>query len=101
MYSYKMCTHSQENMYNNELSAVYHHLTYMVLLLIPQRKKATIHQLNTMLATSKNVLFPGHNHLVDSVFLPSVPFLKVHHNTHPQHRTISTKQSNARFLMLI
>ena len=27
-------------------------------------KKATIHQVTTMLATSKNVLFPGHNHLV-------------------------------------
>ena len=28
------------------------------------RKKATIHQVTTMLATSKNVLFPGHNHLL-------------------------------------
>ena len=27
-------------------------------------KKPTIHQQTTMLATSKNVLFPGHNHLV-------------------------------------
>ena len=26
-------------------------------------KKAAIHQETTMLATSKNVLFPGHNHL--------------------------------------
>ena len=25
-------------------------------------KKATIHQVATMLATSKNALFPGHNH---------------------------------------
>ena len=25
-------------------------------------KKATIHQATTMLATSKSVLFPGHNH---------------------------------------
>ena len=25
-------------------------------------KKATIHQITIMLATSKNVLFPGHNH---------------------------------------
>ena len=24
----------------------------------------TIHQVSTMLATSKNVLFPGHNHLL-------------------------------------
>ena len=28
------------------------------------RKKATIRQVITMLATSKNVLFPGHNHLL-------------------------------------
>ena len=28
------------------------------------RKKATIHQVTTMLTTSKNVLFPGHNHLL-------------------------------------
>ena len=28
------------------------------------RKKATIHQVTTMLANSKNVLFPGHNHLL-------------------------------------
>ena len=28
------------------------------------RSKATIHQVTTMLATSKNVLFPGHNHLL-------------------------------------
>ena len=27
-------------------------------------QKATIHQLTTMLSTSKNVLFPGHNHLL-------------------------------------
>ena len=27
-------------------------------------KKPTIQQVTTMLATSKNVLFPGHNHLV-------------------------------------
>ena len=32
--------------------------------LLSLRKKATIHQLTTMLATSKNVLFPGHNHLL-------------------------------------
>ena len=28
------------------------------------QKKPTIHHLTTMLATSKNVLFPGHNHLL-------------------------------------
>ena len=27
-------------------------------------KKATIHQVTTMLATSKDILFPGHNHLL-------------------------------------
>ena len=27
-------------------------------------KKATIHEVTTMLSTSKNVLFPGHNHLL-------------------------------------
>ena len=27
-------------------------------------QKATIHQVTTMLSTSKNVLFPGHNHLL-------------------------------------
>ena len=27
-------------------------------------KKATIHQVSTMLSTSRNVLFPGHNHLL-------------------------------------
>ena len=31
---------------------------------LPLSKKATIHQVTTMLSTSKNVLFPGHNHLL-------------------------------------
>ena len=31
---------------------------------ITVEKKATIHQVTTMLATSKNVLFPGHNYLL-------------------------------------
>ena len=31
---------------------------------ISLRKKATIHQLTTMLSTCKIGLFPGHNHLV-------------------------------------
>ena len=46
---------------------------------ISVHKKATIHLVTTMLATSKNVLFPGHNHLlttgyqVDNVFfVPSL-----------------------------
>ena len=29
-------------------------------------KKPNIHQVITMLATSENVLFPGHNHLLTS-----------------------------------
>ena len=29
-----------------------------------QCKKATIHQLTTMLSTSKNIIFPGHNYLL-------------------------------------
>ena len=32
--------------------------------LLSQRTKAIIHQLTTMLSTSKNVLYPGHNHLL-------------------------------------
>ena len=28
------------------------------------RKKAIIHEVTTMLATAKNVLLPGHNHLL-------------------------------------
>ena len=31
---------------------------------LTQRKKATIHQVTTMLATSKNVLFLGPNHML-------------------------------------
>ena len=30
----------------------------------PLRKKVAIHQVTTMQATSKNALFPSHNHLV-------------------------------------
>ena len=29
-------------------------------------EKATIHQVTTMLATSENVLFPGHHHLLST-----------------------------------
>ena len=32
--------------------------------MVHSAKKATIDQLTTMLATSKNVLFPGYNHLL-------------------------------------
>ena len=31
---------------------------------LSRHKKLTIHQVTTMIATSKNVLFPGHNHLL-------------------------------------
>ena len=34
-------------------------------------QKAIIHQLTTMLATSKNVLFSGHNHLLTTSTYPS------------------------------
>ena len=37
------------------------------LILITLHKKDTIHQVTTMLATSENVLFPGHNHLLTTV----------------------------------
>ena len=30
------------------------------------KKNPTIHQVTSMLATSKNILFPGHNHLLTS-----------------------------------
>ena len=53
-------------------------LSTALLFLIPVRKKATIHQEPTMLATSENVLFSGHNHLLttgtddqDFGYLPS------------------------------
>ena len=43
----------------------------------PLCKKATIHQVTTMLAMSKNVLFLGHNHLLttgaDDPILTSAP----------------------------
>ena len=35
-----------------------------VLLIKSLHQQATIYQVTTMLATSKNVLFPGHNHLL-------------------------------------
>ena len=34
------------------------------LLCVTQRKKVTIHQVTAMLSTSKNALFPAHNHLL-------------------------------------
>ena len=36
----------------------------LLLRILTQCKKATIHQPTTMLSTSKHVLFPGHNHLL-------------------------------------
>ena len=35
----------------------------------PLHKYPTIHQVTTMLATSKNVHFPGHNHLLTTVLM--------------------------------
>ena len=37
-------------------------------LVITLCNKTTIHQVTAMLATSKNVLFPGHNHLLATGF---------------------------------
>ena len=37
---------------------------FLLYICITQCKKATIHQVTTMVATSKNVLFPGHNRLL-------------------------------------
>ena len=37
---------------------------YWMLCMVTLGKKATIHQVTTMLATSKNVLVPGPNHLL-------------------------------------
>ena len=37
---------------------------HLNLQLCSQRKKATMHHVTTMLVTSKNVLFPGHNYLL-------------------------------------
>ena len=41
-------------------------------------KKGTIHQLTTMLSTSENVLFPGHNHLLTpNAYNPSLTGARV------------------------
>ena len=42
---------------------------------IPLRKKAILHQVTNMLATSKNVLFPGHNHLLTTVLMTLHPLV--------------------------
>ena len=47
-------------------------------------KKAAIHPVTTILATSKNVLFPGHNHLLitgaaNPTLLPERQQVKGHH----------------------
>ena len=43
-------------------------------------KKATILQVTTVLATSKNVLFPGHNHLLPTgTFDPTLWLLAKHY----------------------
>ena len=38
--------------------------TCMACVWVGEQIKATIHQVTTMLVTSKNVLFPGHDHLL-------------------------------------
>ena len=54
--------HAQANMNANSVS-----------LCLTLGEKATIHQVTTMLATSKNVLYPGHNHLLTtSTYDPSL-----------------------------
>ena len=40
------------------------HIDITCLAFVTQRKKGTIHQLTTMLSTSKHVVFPGHNYLL-------------------------------------
>ena len=40
------------------------HKKVSILFLQSLSKKATVYQITTMLATSKNVEFPGHNHLL-------------------------------------
>ena len=49
------------------------------------RKKATIHQVTTMLATSNNVLFPGHNHLLTT----STDYLTLGDNQRPFLEVVS------------
>ena len=53
------CNHSQGSWKKKLLiMAVSHQFVFTLC------KQATIHQVTTMLATSKNVLFPGHSHLI-------------------------------------
>ena len=49
-------------------------------------KKATIHHVTTMLATSKNVLFPGHSHLLTTVLRT------IHFKYHPRTIKLSGHQ---------
>ena len=54
--------HVQDSNSANEDSEVVGTFCYDGLLTLG--RKAAIHPVTTMLATSKNVLFPGHNHLL-------------------------------------
>ena len=45
---------------------MYLYFCLLICMVICLGKKSTIHQVTTMLATSKNVLFPGYNHLLTS-----------------------------------
>ena len=51
------------NLWRNHKDGSHKACCYMSLL-PALRKKATIHQVTTMLDASKNVIFPGHNHLL-------------------------------------
>ena len=52
-------------------------------------QKIAIHQVTTMLATTKNVLFPGHNHVcwwLDTLIISQVPVRVINKVLGPQHR---------------
>ena len=61
-------TSGSRKMFENKESAVHVGIEvvsiHLCRFLLSQHKKALIHQLTTMLSTSKNVFFPGHNHLL-------------------------------------
>ena len=47
-------------------------MEYQVCLTLLTAQKVTIHQVTTMLTTSRNVLFPGHNHLLNGANDPTL-----------------------------
>ena len=54
-------------LYDKHVTSVHHNDSKESVWLTLGKKKNTMHQLTTMLSTSKNVLFPGHNHLLTTV----------------------------------